>query len=286
MTRALLSILASPEPPASPELLKALRPYGFKNPMKAWKEMSSFFQNPFDRESWGAVVPLMLVEFSKSADPDLSLAQFVTFTENSFHRTQLFEYLLKAPSAREALAKIFGLSPYLASILYQQPALLYWLFDEDGLYSKFSKVRLLEAMGSEVGTADDLEGKLNALRRVKKRQMLRIGARDLLGLADVKQLTFELSGLADGLLEMTSRLGQEKLGPPRPAAVSWCWAWENWGVRNSTTTRMWTCFFSTSLTVRRIKKRAAVITTNWPSGSSMPWPTPAPRATSSRWTCV
>jgi glutamate-ammonia-ligase adenylyltransferase len=214
MTRALLSILASPEPPAKPELLKALRPYGFKNPTKAWKEMSSFFQNAFDRESWGAVVPLMLVEFSKSADPDLSLAQFVTYTENSFHRTQLFEYLLKAPSAREALAKIFGLSPYMASILYQQPALLYWLFDEDGLYSKFSKVRLLEAMGSEVATADDLEGKLNALRRVKKRQMLRIGARDLLGLADVKQLTFELSGLADGLLEMTSRLGQEKLGPP------------------------------------------------------------------------
>ncbi len=219
MESSLISFFLSSETPSKAGLQRVLKPYGFKNPAKVWKELSILSRNPFDREAWAECLPLMLPEFSEAPDPDLAVNQFGTYAEKSFHRSQLYQYLLRVPQARKVLAKILGFSPYLASILYQEPGLLYWLLDEDGLYSRFSKERLVETLVRETEALDDFEGELNAIRRVKRRQMLRLGGRDLLGLCDVKTLTLELSGLADALLESVMAVGKEKLakaGVPKP----------------------------------------------------------------------
>ena len=197
--------------PPKGELSAALRPFGFRNPERVWKDLSPFGQSAFDRAAWAELLLLLLPEFSKSADPDLSAAQFASFAEASFHRSQLFKYLVQSPAARQVLCRVFGLSPSLGLLLRQEPGLLYWLFDEDGLYAKFPPEKLAENLRRETETTDDTEGKLNALRRVKRRQMLRIGARDLMGLSDVKDLTLELAGLADALLEGTLQIGKARL---------------------------------------------------------------------------
>ncbi len=219
MDFSLISFFLPPEAPPKAEIQRVLKPYGFKNPSKIWKELSALSQNAFDREAWAECLPLMLPEFSEAPDPDLAVTQFADYAEKSFHRSQLYQYLARVPQARKVLAKILGFSPYLASILNQEPGLLYWLLDEDGLYARFSKERQVETLERETGAIDDFEGKLNASRRVKRRQMLRLGGRDLLGLCDVKSLTLELSGLADALLETVLEAGKGKLaksGIPEP----------------------------------------------------------------------
>src|ERR1041384_6377435 len=120
-------------PPSKAELQALLKPLGFRNPSKVWKEWSALAQNPFDRAAWSELLPVLLSEFSKAPDPDLAASQFATYAEQSFHKSQLFHYLHQAPPARRALALVFGLSPALASVLFREPALLYWLFEEDGL---------------------------------------------------------------------------------------------------------------------------------------------------------
>ena len=188
-----------------------MKSYGFSDPQKIWQALSPFGRNLFEREAFSEVLPVLLLEFSHAPDPDLAVSQFATFAENSFHHSQLFQYLQKTPAARQVLARVFGLSPALASTLFQEPSLLYWLFDEDGLYAKFSPAALRKNLEEETASASGETGKMNALRRVKRRQMLRLGARDLMGLSDVKDLTFELSGLADALLDSAVQIGREKL---------------------------------------------------------------------------
>src|SRR5208283_5387989 len=94
--------------------------------------------------------------------------------------------------------------------------LFYWLFVEEGLYSKLVPGNLEEILTQEMEAVGDLEGKLNALRRVKKRRMLRLGARDILGLAQVRELTRELSDTADLILQKALALAKETLAPRYP----------------------------------------------------------------------
>jgi len=219
MADPLISLFLKPAVPPKAELEKALKHFGFRNPVKVWRELSPFGQATFGRSSFAELLPLLLVEFSRSADPDLAATHFSAFAEASFHSSQLFQYLVKNPMARQVLAKVLGLSPAQAAVLSQDPPLLYWLLEEDGLTAKFSRERLETALERETTAAKDLEGKLNALRRVKRRAMLRLTARDLMGLCDVKDLTFEIATLADALLEHAILLGREKLkveGVPAP----------------------------------------------------------------------
>jgi [glutamine synthetase] adenylyltransferase / [glutamine synthetase]-adenylyl-L-tyrosine phosphorylase len=206
-----LSVFFKAEAPTRAQVRSALKPYGFHQPQKAWEALAVFAQNPSERKAFETVLPNLLLEFSHSPDPDLAVGQFATYAENPFHQSKLFQYLQQTPAARQVLARVFGLSPALASTLFQEPELLYWLFDEDGLYAKFSPVALKKNLEKETASAPDESGKLNALRRVKRRRMLRLGARDLMGLSDVKDLTFELSGLADALLDSAIQIGKEKL---------------------------------------------------------------------------
>jgi glutamate-ammonia-ligase adenylyltransferase len=219
MSSALVSLFLKPAVPPKPELEKALKPFGFRDPGKVWKEISPFGQAAFGRSSFAELLPLLLVEFSRSADPDLAATHFSAFAEASFHSSQLFQYLLKNPMARQVLAKVLGLSPAQAAVLSQDPPLLYWLMEEDGLTAKFSQERLVAVLERETAAAPDLEGKLNALRRVKRRSMLRLTARDLMGLCDVKDLTFEIAAIADALLERALLLGREKLASAGQAPV-------------------------------------------------------------------
>ena len=212
MNADLVSLFSSPGPPPAAELKRLLKPFGFRNPAKVWKSLSAQGKDPLDQPSWAAVLPQLLHDFSHAPDPDMAVNHFATFAEAAFDRSQLFQYLFAKPEARRFLAQVMGLSPYLSSLLSQEPALFYWLFDEDGLYSPYKPERLKEELSRETASAEDEEGKLQALYRFKRRRMLRLGGRDLLGLTDVKDLTFELSGMADLILGEVLALGRERFG--------------------------------------------------------------------------
>jgi [glutamine synthetase] adenylyltransferase / [glutamine synthetase]-adenylyl-L-tyrosine phosphorylase len=214
MTSSLAAFFLEPESPPPAELKRLLKPFGFRNPAKVWREFSAIGKDPIDQPSWGEVLPLLLNEFSKAPDPDMAANHFATFAAAAFDQSQLFQYLLGKPEARRLLAQVMGLSPDLSSTLNQDPGLLYWLFDGDGLTSTYKPERLRETLARETAAAPDEEGKLNALARFKRRQMLRLGGRDLLGLTEVKELTFELSGMADIILEEVLEIGKERFGPP------------------------------------------------------------------------
>jgi glutamate-ammonia-ligase adenylyltransferase len=160
-----------------------------------------------------------------SPDPDKAITNLFRFAEATVSKASLFNDLVKYPVALEVLLKVFGYSQYLADILVRDPELFRWLTVSDVLMMPQMK----SALASDVQRIEKMfakpERRLNSLRRLYRREMLRIGAKDILGVADLAMVTKDLSDLADVLIDASCRLAEltlrEKYGskPETPYGV-------------------------------------------------------------------
>ena len=114
-------------------------------------------------------------------------------------RPVFFATLASHPGAAHLLARVFGASQFLADVLRRRPSTLAWLLEP-----RTMRVWLPEDLADDLAQSlrpfAGRDARMNALRRFKYRQLLRIGARDLLGDADMSATTEELSRLADACL--------------------------------------------------------------------------------------
>jgi [glutamine synthetase] adenylyltransferase / [glutamine synthetase]-adenylyl-L-tyrosine phosphorylase len=114
-------------------------------------------------------------------------------------RPVFFGTLAAHPGAAHLLARVFGASQFLADVLRRRSTALAWLLEP-----RTMRVWLPEDLADDLAQSlrpfAGRDARMNALRRFKYRQLLRIGARDLLGDADMSATTEELSRLADACL--------------------------------------------------------------------------------------
>jgi [glutamine synthetase] adenylyltransferase / [glutamine synthetase]-adenylyl-L-tyrosine phosphorylase len=118
-------------------------------------------------------------------------------------RAVLFGTLAVHPGAAALLARVGGASQFLADVLRRRPSTLAWLLEPRTMRPWLAE-ELVEDVAQAVRPFATREARMNALRRFKYRQLLRIGARDLLGDADLAVTTEELSHLADACLAQAS----------------------------------------------------------------------------------
>ncbi|MCB1125593.1 MAG: bifunctional [glutamate--ammonia ligase]-adenylyl-L-tyrosine phosphorylase/[glutamate--ammonia-ligase] adenylyltransferase, partial [Verrucomicrobiae bacterium] len=118
------------------------------------------------------------------------------------------------PEQARVLTALFSGSQALSEGLAAHPEWLGLLLDVEGL--RFPRTD--QGMRREVSTLlnplveqQDHAGALGRLRTFKAREMLRIGARDLAGLAKVDELTRELSDVADVCLDWVHRICRARL---------------------------------------------------------------------------
>ncbi len=135
-------------------------------------------------------------------------------------RAVLFQTLAAHPGAAALLGRLFGASQFLADALRRRPSMLAWLLEP-----RTMRPWLADELDADLALAvapfEAREARMNALRRFKYRQLLRITSRDLLGDADLTVTTEELSRLADACLGEAWRCGDGALraqwGLPRSA---------------------------------------------------------------------
>ena len=114
-------------------------------------------------------------------------------------RSVFFGTLAEHPGATPLLARVFGSSQVLADALRRRPSSLAWLLEPATMRLWFAE-DLAADLALTLGPFETREARMNALRRFKYRHLLRIGARDLLGDADLARTTEELSHLADACI--------------------------------------------------------------------------------------
>ncbi len=196
---------------APSEVERLLAPYGFED----WKQADANLQlmagDPRSRKRLAVILPDLLRAVSGTADPDQALREWERYLDAGNARNQAFTFLAQAPHVLQLLCVLFGNSPAMAETLVRDPMLTYWIEEERILKSPPTPKRLQAALSETLGLAQAYEQKLDALRRFHRREMLRIGARDLFRVSSVKETVQSLSRLVELVIHTAYQLVNEKL---------------------------------------------------------------------------
>ncbi|MCA9453086.1 MAG: hypothetical protein KC584_10735, partial [Nitrospira sp.] len=113
----------------------------------------------------------------RTADPDQAINEWERYVDSGIQRLQLFQYLAMVPHVVEVLGAAFGNSPAMAQTFIRDPLLVYWIEDDGVLRRRMTRAVLEANVQAALTTVTSFEAKCEALRRLKRREMLRIGIR-------------------------------------------------------------------------------------------------------------
>ena len=153
----------------------------FRNPAAAQSELEQNLQTADipaeEQESLGLLV---LAEAASSADPDRAVSNLTRFMQGPVAPRETLRGLRSQPEILHALMILLGGSQFLSNVLITQPETFEWLFtSEHFLRPRSANVYAAEARAVCQGKEGRLETR-KALSDWRKREMLRIGVRDLL----------------------------------------------------------------------------------------------------------
>jgi glutamate-ammonia-ligase adenylyltransferase len=200
---------SAPKPDPRPVLLASernaeqtraiLSAYHLRDIEQADRNLQSMAGEPHHRRQLAEILPILLDSISRTADPDQALTHWDRLLEG-VTRSSFFSYLGSSPRMLDLLCTIFGNSDALAFTVIRDPMLVYWLAEEDAMTKAPARKAMEEALCNAIDHLTVKEVKLEALRRLHRREMLRIGVRDLFRLAAVSETTTALSDLASVLI--------------------------------------------------------------------------------------
>ncbi|MBI4572410.1 MAG: bifunctional [glutamate--ammonia ligase]-adenylyl-L-tyrosine phosphorylase/[glutamate--ammonia-ligase] adenylyltransferase [candidate division NC10 bacterium] len=220
-----LTLFFSAELPVE-EIRHRLAPVGFEDLERALRNFQAIREGqpfahypPEVRRALARLAPTLVAALRDVPDPDLALTTFERFVVTVAARTTFISLLAGAQGLLAHLIRLFGTSEFLSATLLHHPELLDALLTPEPA-ARHGRERVAADLrralaGSETGSA-----RLDALRRVKKAEELRIGLQDILDRADVTETHRALTHLAEACLEAALLMAEGDLagrfGRPDP----------------------------------------------------------------------
>lgn len=189
--------------------LKRIFKSGDKAVSKLEETIDDFIKSTLKFDLIETFVQNFINSLKLSPDPEKSLINFHRFTEATFNKASLYNDLALFPQMTKILLITFGYSQYFADILVRDPELFRWLTYTNALDIKLSKEDYIKEAQSTIYRFQSVNKKLNALRRFKRREILRIGIRDIFGIADFEETVLSLSELASSIVDICLKLAVE-----------------------------------------------------------------------------
>lgn len=180
--------------------LKAL---GYVDPDNALRHLESLTSGVTRRAViQRTLLPVMLEWFADTSDPDSGLLGFRRVSE-ALGTTPWFLRLLRDESATaQRLAIILGSSRYATDLLLKSPDAVNFLVSEEALMPKPEAALLEEAMATAERYDNAAEAVL-ALRAMRRRELFKISASDILGLTDIEIVGNQLAAVATATISGT-----------------------------------------------------------------------------------
>ncbi len=184
---------------------------GFADPAKATDLWRRLIPPGGSDPPPGENIAGLLGELASCPDPDTALLNLARFVEAKIAPARFLHSLFLARPISRLIVTIFSCSHYLTEILARNPGLLSWLIEADTIEGTKAHSAYRFELSSQIEPFRDPRRRLNSVKRYFRREMLRIGARDLMGLAPVEEVTAELSFLADAIIGTVSEMAFEEL---------------------------------------------------------------------------
>jgi glutamate-ammonia-ligase adenylyltransferase len=151
------------------------------------------------------LLPVVLGWLSETPDPDLGLLQLRRLAEGPARSASLATSFRDHPGAAERTCHLLGASRVVGDAMRRHPEFVDVLDDDDALATEATRAGLVADALDTLEWRGDREQRREGLRRFKRRELLKIATRDLLGYARLEATEHELTVLAEACLEAALR---------------------------------------------------------------------------------
>lgn len=210
--RPLLNSVVSMSPAElklTPEAAKLqLAALGYQAPDRAFEHLTALASGTSRKARIQAILlPTLMDWLSDTADPDAGLLNYRKLSDAAFDRTWFLRMLRDEGIVGKRLMSILGTSPYTSDLIIAAPEVVKMLSDgSDG-------PKLLDTTTEQVSSAllnaakrhRDPDKAVSVARSLRRVELARIAAGDLLGYLDVQQVCRELSTIWAAVLEAALR---------------------------------------------------------------------------------
>ena len=172
------------------------------------------------------LIPLLFAAAARAADPDLAITRTLSVLDAIVGRSTYMALLVEHPAALSTLMRLCAASEWITSRIRAQPALLDSLLDPRQLYRPPRRGELAAALDEDLAAidADDVEHRMDALRRFTQSAKLRIAAADVSNSMPLMIVSDNLTELAEvvlsGALDMAREQMFARYGRPSDAAFT------------------------------------------------------------------
>lgn len=178
-----------------------LRALGFTDPRGALKHIEALTSGVSRRASiQRSLLPAMLQWFAESPSPDAGLLAFRRISEGLGSTHWYLRKLRDESQGAEQLARVIASSRYVSDLIIRAPDSVA-LFGDESAAAVHDRERLVNEMQLAARRHDDPREAVRAIRRIRRRELSRVGIFDLLGQLDVTTVGTALSDLTDATLQ-------------------------------------------------------------------------------------
>ncbi len=199
------------------ETLDRLTELGFRQPLEVsalvrrWSTGAhASLKGEFARSRLAEIVPLLLHQFARSANPDAAVLAFDRFLAGLHGGGRLFSLLRQNPDLIALIALVLGTAPRLADSLAQFPQVMDAVVDPSFFGALPEESEIAAGLERSLQQAQSYEDFLDRNRIFAQEQMFLIGTRILSGTVSAEQAGEAFARLADVLTRSLHRAVEEQ----------------------------------------------------------------------------
>jgi glutamate-ammonia-ligase adenylyltransferase len=217
--------LASDEARLTPEAARSrLEALGYDDPAGALRHLEALTAGVSRRAAiQRTLLPVLLGWFADAPDPDGGLLAFRRLSDSLGTTPWYLRLLRDEGTVAHRLARLLASSRYAVDLLGRSPEAVRLLADDTDLAPR-TQAELLAEVRAALARHDDPATAVGVARGVRRRELFRVAAADLLGLATVEQVEEALTDVAavtvQAALEVAVRVVETARGEPLPTRLA------------------------------------------------------------------
>lgn len=182
---------------------------GFTDPIGAHRHIAALTEGVSRRAAiQHQLLPAMIGWFAQGADPDAGLLAFRQLSEQLKDAQWYLKLLRDSRHAAERLARLLATSGYVTKALLASAQDVTWLDKDEDLLPRAPE-RLRKEADAVLKRSHDAEQCITALRGMRRRELARTAAADVLGLIDSVEAAATVTNAADVVIDGALRIAMD-----------------------------------------------------------------------------